>query len=52
MFAGEAVINELAAKLDMDPMDLRLKNASKEGDDRPMGGTVAAHRQRRRSWRR
>ena len=38
MFAGDAVINELAEMLEIDPMDLRLKNASKEGDDRPWGG--------------
>lgn len=30
-FAVESVIDELAQKLSMDPMDLRLKNASKEG---------------------
>lgn len=31
MFAGESVVNELAAKLGMDPIDLRLKNAAVEG---------------------
>ena len=31
MFAGESVVNEIAAKLDMDPIDLRLKNAADEG---------------------
>ncbi|XOV88711.1 MAG: xanthine dehydrogenase family protein molybdopterin-binding subunit [Pseudomonadota bacterium] len=30
-FAAEMVINELAAKLGMDPIELRLKNAAKEG---------------------
>ncbi len=30
-FAAEMVINELADKLGMDPIDLRLKNAAKEG---------------------
>jgi CO/xanthine dehydrogenase Mo-binding subunit len=30
-FAVEQVLDELAAKLDMDPMDLRLVNAAKEG---------------------
>ena len=37
MFAGEAVINELAEQLGMDPMDLRLKNASKQGSQRANG---------------
>jgi CO/xanthine dehydrogenase Mo-binding subunit len=37
MFAGEAVINELAEQLGMDPMELRLKNASKQGDQRANG---------------
>jgi CO/xanthine dehydrogenase Mo-binding subunit len=37
-FAGESCLNELAAQLGMDPLDLRIKNASKEGDNRPMGG--------------
>ncbi len=32
MFAGESTMNELAELLGMDPMDLRLKNASKQGD--------------------
>lgn len=31
MFAGESVINELADKLGMDPIDLRLQNAVDEG---------------------
>lgn len=30
-FAAEMVVNELAEKLGMDPIDLRLKNAAKEG---------------------
>src|SRR3972149_10121945 len=30
-FAAEAVINEVANRLDSDPMDFRLKNAAKEG---------------------
>ena len=37
-FAGESCLNELASQLGMDPLDLRIKNASKEGDNRPMGG--------------
>ena len=31
MFAGESVLDELAQKLDMDPIELRLKNAATEG---------------------
>ncbi len=31
MYAGESVLDELAQKLDMDPIDLRLKNAAREG---------------------
>jgi CO/xanthine dehydrogenase Mo-binding subunit len=37
MFACEAVINELAEKLGMDPMELRLKNASAQGTVRANG---------------
>ncbi len=37
MFAGEATMNELARLLDLDPMDLRIKNASKEGTERANG---------------
>ena len=36
-YATEAAINELAELLDMDPMDLRLKNASTEGTTNAMG---------------
>ena len=36
-YAVETVIDELAAKLGMDPMDLRLKNVSKEGDRQVTG---------------
>ena len=38
-FAAEQVVDELAAKLGMDPLDLRLKNASKEGTRRADGPT-------------
>src|SRR5262249_1429404 len=38
MFAGESTMNELATALDMDPLDLRIKNGSAEGDERPFGG--------------
>ena len=31
-FACESQIDELAAKLGMDPIDLRLKNATRDGD--------------------
>ena len=31
MFAGESVLDELAQKLGMDPLDLRLKNAAEKG---------------------
>ena len=36
-FAVEPVIDELAQMLDMDPLELRLKNASREGDRMPNG---------------
>ena len=37
MHAMECAIDELAQKLDMDPIDLRLKNAAKEGTIAPYG---------------
>jgi CO/xanthine dehydrogenase Mo-binding subunit len=37
MFGAEVLINELAEQLDMDPMDLRRKNAAKEGTIRSNG---------------
>jgi len=36
-FAAEQVVDELAGKLGMDPIDLRLKNAAKEGTRRADG---------------
>ena len=36
-FAVEPVIDELAEKLDMDPMEFRLKNTVQEGDRMPNG---------------
>jgi CO/xanthine dehydrogenase Mo-binding subunit len=36
-FAVEAAINELAERLDMDPIDLRLQNAAEEGKTNTMG---------------
>jgi CO/xanthine dehydrogenase Mo-binding subunit len=38
MFGGDATINELAEMLEIDPLDLRMKNASKDDDERPWGG--------------
>ena len=38
-FAAEAVINELAGRIGMDPVDFRLKNAVTEGDQ-SLGGSV------------
>jgi CO/xanthine dehydrogenase Mo-binding subunit len=42
MFPTEALLNELADQLGMDPMDLRLKNASKQGDQRVNGQRFGA----------
>ena len=42
MFAGESVIDELAAKLNMDPLDFRLKNAAKAGTHAAYGPTFGA----------
>lgn len=36
-FASESVIDELAEKIDMDPLEMRLKNAAKEGTRRADG---------------
>ena len=36
-FASETVIDELAEKIGMDPLEFRHKNAAKEGDRRPDG---------------
>jgi len=36
-FAAECLIDMLAAKLDMDPLELRLKNAAKMGTQAPYG---------------
>ncbi len=38
-YAVESVLDEIAQKLDMDPIDLRLKNAVKEGDSSVYGPT-------------
>ncbi len=37
MFAGECVLDEIAQQLNMDPIDLRLKNAVKEGSTAAYG---------------
>ena len=42
MFAGESVLDELAEKLGMDPLDLRLKNAAKQGTHATYGPTFGA----------
>src|SRR5262249_12629036 len=39
-FAVESVLDELAERLNIDPMDLRLRNASKEGDRLANGATL------------
>ncbi len=39
-YAVESIIDELAERLDMDKMDLRLKNAAHEGAQRPNGTKV------------
>ena len=39
MFAGESVLDELAHKLNMDPLDFRLKNAAKAGTHAAYGPT-------------
>jgi len=42
MFAGECVLDELAEKLGMDPIDFRLKNAAKNGTHAAYGPTFGA----------
>ncbi len=37
MYAGESVLDEIAQKLNMDPIDLRLKNAAREGTQAAYG---------------
>ena len=36
-FGTESLVDELARELDIDPIDLRLKNASEEGDRNTLG---------------
>ena len=42
MYAGESVLDELAEKLGMDPIDFRLKNAAKQGTHAAYGPTFGA----------
>ena len=42
MFAGESVIDELAQKVGMDPIDFRMKNAAREGTRAAYGPTFGA----------
>lgn len=37
-FAIESALDEVARKLDLDPVEIRLKNCAEEGDPRPNGG--------------
>jgi len=37
VFASESVVDEMAGKLGIDPLDFRLQNAAREGDRRPDG---------------
>jgi CO/xanthine dehydrogenase Mo-binding subunit len=37
MFAAESIVDELATRLGMDPMELRKKNVARAGDPRPDG---------------
>jgi xanthine dehydrogenase molybdenum-binding subunit len=39
-YAIESLMDELARRLDMDPLDVRIKNAAKEGTRRPNGSVV------------
>src|SRR5260370_41449772 len=39
-YAIESLIDELAIRLDMDPLDLRIRNAAKEGTRRPNGSVL------------
>jgi CO/xanthine dehydrogenase Mo-binding subunit len=39
-FAVESALDEIAQKLGMDPIELRLRNAVKEGDPTPVGSTL------------
>ena len=51
-FAAEQAIDELARELDIDPIELRLINTSKEGTRQVAGPrSNPAHRNPRRFWR-
>ena len=51
-FAVESVVDELARKLGMDPIEFRLKNAAKEGTQRRLRPEVRPHRADRDAARR
>ena len=42
MYAGESVLDELAQRIGMDPIDFRLKNAAREGTHATYGPTFQA----------
>ena len=46
-FATESALDDLARKLEIDPIDLRLKNAAKDGTKAAYGPTFGQHRLRR-----
>ena len=46
-FAAETVLDEIAQKLSIDPMDLRIVNGAKEGSRRANGIVNPAHRRHR-----
>jgi CO/xanthine dehydrogenase Mo-binding subunit len=39
-FAVESVLDEIAAQIGVDPIELRMRNAVEEGDTTPVGGTL------------
>jgi len=42
-FALECMVDEVAAELGMDPIELRMRNLLREGDPLPGGGTMPVH---------
>ncbi|RLT27305.1 MAG: xanthine dehydrogenase family protein molybdopterin-binding subunit [Chloroflexi bacterium] len=42
-FAVESLVDEVCERLEMDPIDFRLKNAAREGDRRPNGVVLTAN---------
>ncbi len=51
-YAVECVLDELAEKLKMDPIELRLKNAAKQGTKADARPGLSAHRLSWRRWKR